>query len=82
RVAPLTEADVDDMIREIKGYRVLEGYRGSPPRDLESLKKIILRLATMISDLSEIEAVDLNPVILYPQGKGALIVDARIILGG
>ncbi|MEM2208444.1 MAG: acetate--CoA ligase family protein [Sulfolobales archaeon] len=82
RVAPLTEADVDDMIREIKGYKVLEGFRGSPPRDIESLKKIIMGLATMISELSEIEAVDLNPVILYPRGRGALIVDARIILGG
>lgn len=81
RVTPLTEADVEDMIKEIKGYEILEGYRGSPPRDVESLKRIILGLASMVSELDEIEAVDFNPVILYPRGKGALIVDARVILG-
>lgn len=81
RIAPLIEAEVEDMIREIKGYRILEGYRGSPPRDLDSLKKVILGLASMVSEIDDIEAVDLNPVILYPRGKGALIVDARVILG-
>ncbi len=81
RVAPLTEADVEDMIREIRAYRVLEGYRGSPPRDLESLKKVIFGLESMLSELEDVEAVDLNPVILYPRGRGALIVDARVVLG-
>ncbi len=81
RVAPLSEADVEDMIREIRAYRVLEGYRGSPPRDLESLKKLILGLESMLSELDDIEAVDLNPIILYQRGRGALIVDARVILG-
>lgn len=81
RVAPLTESDVEDMVREIKGFKILEGYRGSPPRDIESLKRVILGVASMISELDEVEAIDLNPVILYPRGKGALIVDARVILG-
>lgn len=81
RVTPLTEQDVDDMIREIKGYKVLEGYRGFPPRDIEALKRVILGLAKMVSELDELEEVDLNPIFLYPLGKGALIVDARVILG-
>jgi len=81
RVTPLTEQDVDEMIREIKGYKVLEGYRGFPPRDIEALKKVILGLARMVSELDELEEVDLNPIFLYPRGKGALIVDARVILG-
>ncbi|MCX8184679.1 MAG: acetate--CoA ligase family protein [Sulfolobales archaeon] len=81
RIAPLTELDVEEMIREIKGYKILEGYRGSQPRDIEALKNLILKLASIISDIEEIEAIDLNPVILYPRGIGALIIDARTILG-
>lgn len=81
RVAPLTEQDVDEMIREVKAYKILEGYRGYPQRDLESLKRIILGVARMLTEVREVEEVDLNPVLLYQRGEGALIVDARIILG-
>ena len=81
RIAPLSDADVDDMVREVRGYRVLEGFRGSPPRDLDALKKVILGVSRMMVEVGEIAELDLNPVILYPRGEGALIVDARIILG-
>jgi acetyl-CoA synthetase (ADP-forming) len=81
RVAPLSDADVDDMVREVRGYRVLEGFRGSPPRDLDALKKVILGVSRMMVEVGEIAELDLNPVILYPRGEGALIVDARVILG-
>jgi acetyl-CoA synthetase (ADP-forming) len=81
RVAPLSDADVDDMVREVRGYRVLEGFRGSPPRDLDALKRVILGVSKMMVEVEEIAELDLNPVILYPRGEGALIVDARIILG-
>jgi acetyl-CoA synthetase (ADP-forming) len=81
RVAPLSDADADDMVREVRGYRVLEGFRGSPPRDLDALKKVILGVSRMMVEVGEIAELDLNPVILYPRGEGALIVDARVILG-
>jgi len=81
RVAPLSDADVDDMVREVRGYRILEGFRGSPPRDLDALKRVILGVSRMMVEVGEIAELDLNPVILYPRGEGALIVDARIILG-
>ena len=81
RVAPLSEVDVDDMVREVRGYRVLEGFRGSPPRDLDALRKVILGVSRMMVEVEEIAELDLNPVILYPRGEGALIVDARVILG-
>ena len=81
RVAPLSDVDVDDMIREVRGYRVLEGFRGSPPRDLDALRKVILGVSRMMVEVEEIAELDLNPVILYPRGEGALIVDARVILG-
>jgi acetyl-CoA synthetase (ADP-forming) len=81
RIAPLSDADVDDMVREVRGYRILEGFRGSPPRDLDALKRVILGVSRMMVEVGEIAELDLNPVILYPRGEGALIVDARIILG-
>ncbi len=81
RVAPLSEVDVNDMVKEVRGYRVLEGFRGSPPRDLDALRKVILGVSRMMVEVEEIAELDLNPVILYPKGEGALIVDARVILG-
>jgi len=81
RVAPLSEVDVDDMVKEVRGYRVLEEFRGSPPRDLDALRRVILGVSRIMVEVEEIAELDLNPVILYPKGEGALIVDARVILG-
>ncbi len=79
RVAPLTEEDAEGMLREIKGYKLLLGYRGSEPVDLESLKRAIVRVGDIGVENSEIAEMDLNPVIAYPDG--IKVVDARIILG-
>ena len=78
RVAPFTGEDAEEMMREVRAYKLLKGYRGMPPRDLEALKKIILGLERIMMDLPEIREADLNPVMSYPEG--ALVVDARFIL--
>jgi acetyl-CoA synthetase (ADP-forming) len=78
RIAPLTEYDAQDMIREIRGYPVLMGIRGQKPADIQSLVEIILKVSKLVTEHSEIEQLDLNPILVYP--KGAKIVDARIIL--
>jgi len=80
RVAPLTPVDADEMIREIKAYRILEGYRGMPPRDLEAIKDILLKTSKLMLEVEEIQDIDLNPVMVFARGKGAKIADARIIL--
>ncbi|NPA96054.1 MAG: acetyl-CoA synthetase, partial [Crenarchaeota archaeon] len=80
RVAPLTEEDAESMIREIKSYRILEGYRGMPPRDIDAIKQIILKTADIMLKLDKVQDIDLNPVMLYEKGKGAIVVDARVIL--
>lgn len=82
RVAPLTEDDATEMIREVKGYMLLKGYRGQPPRDLEALKKIIIGVARLMEENEWIKELDLNPVMAYPEGEGAKIADARIIVIG
>lgn len=78
RIAPLTDRDVDELLREIRGFPLLEGYRGRPPADLEALREILMRLSRLAEEVPEIAELDLNPVIALPPGNGCRIVDARI----
>ena len=79
RVAPPADEDIDDMIREIKGFKVLTGIRGEAPGDLGAIRDIIRTLSRIAVDNPGIREIDLNPVIVHEQG--ASIVDSRIILG-
>jgi acetyltransferase len=78
RIAPLADEDIDEMIEEIKGYKVLTGIRGEKPKDLGVIKNILARLSDIAIDNPAIKEIDLNPVIVHQ--KGASIVDSRIIL--
>lgn len=78
RVPPITAEDALEMVREIKGHRILEGIRGQPPADVQALVDILLRVSALLGDHPEIKEIDLNPIMVYP--KGAKAVDARIIL--
>ena len=74
---PLTRDDALVMIREVKGYKLLLGYRGQPKVDEQALADCILSVAKMAETHPEIIEIDLNPVLAYPDG--ILVVDARII---
>ncbi len=78
RAAPLARQDAEAMIRGIKGFRLLEGYRGHPPADLAALQDILLRLSWMAGLVPEIAEIDLNPVFALAPGQGCRIPDARI----
>lgn len=78
RIAPLTEYDAREMVQEIKGYPVLTGIRGQKPADINSIVDIILKVSKLVTEHTNIEQLDLNPILVYE--KGARIVDARIIL--
>ncbi len=78
RVAPPSDLDIEEMIREIKGYPLLAGVRGQRPKDTAILKDVLGRVAQMAVDHPEIQEVDINPIIVHEQG--ASIVDARIII--
>ena len=80
RVTPVTDRDAKEMIRSIRGYRLLEGYRGHPPADLTAIEEVLLRVARLVEEIPEISELDLNPVIALPPGQGCWIVDARISL--
>ena len=78
RIVPLTQRDAEQMVREIKGYPVLEGYRGQPPADIEALVQALLKLSRFVDRMPVIKELDLNPVLAY--SDGLTVVDARIVL--
>ena len=78
RITPLTDRDAAQMVREIKGYRLLQGYRGHPAADVEAIEEVLLRLSRLVEEIPEISEVDLNPIFALPPGQGCKIVDARI----
>jgi len=79
RVSPLAAEDIDEMVKEIKGYAILTGIRGEKPKDIDAIKDILTRLSEIVIDNPEIQEIDLNPVIVHE--KGASIVDSRVIIG-
>jgi len=78
RIAPLTAEDAREMIREIKGYRLLEGYRGRAPVDISHLEKLLLKISRLAENNPDIKEMDINPIMAY--SEGAVAVDARILL--
>jgi len=81
RVAPVSQNQAKNMLGEIRGAPILRGVRGEAPRDQKALAETISRYSKMILDLrDEISESDANPVLVYEEGKGIKVVDARIIL--
>lgn len=81
RLAPLTAADAEALIDEVRSAKLLAGLRGAPPADRAALVDAIVRVGRLAADHPEIAELDVNPLLVLPQGQGALAVDARIILG-
>jgi len=81
RLIPFTENDAREMLKELKAYKILEGIRGEPPRDIDSLVNVMLAVSKMIAENPEITELDCNPTFVYEKGKGTLVVDARILIG-
>jgi acyl-CoA synthetase (NDP forming) len=75
-ILPASEEELEEMIKSIKGYPLLTGFRGQPKRDLDALKAAMQSLATFAQRHPELDQVELNPLLLYE--KGLFAVDARI----
>lgn len=78
RIVPLEPRDARQMIRDIQGFPVLEGFRGQEPADLAALEDMLMRLSAFVEEHPEIRELDLNPIFAHKDG--ALAVDARIVL--
>ena len=78
RIVPVSRKDAAEMIREIKGYPLLQGYRGKEPADIPFLERLIVKVSELVEQYPQINELDLNPVFAYKDS--AVAVDARIIL--
>jgi acetyltransferase len=80
RVCPVNQGDVREMIREIKGFKLLEGFRGSPPADVNALEKALLNVSQLaMATKDQIKEIDINPLLVMPKGQGVRAIDALFI---
>ena len=77
---PLTDLDPERMLRELKSLPILQGWRGSPPSDIDALKDMLLRFSALIEDFPEIDQMEINPLMVFEKGSGYSAVDARILV--
>jgi acetyltransferase len=80
KVYPLTDLDADDMIRSIKGYVLLTGYRGKEPVDIDKIKDTLLRVSQLAGDFPQIQSLEMNPFLAAGVGGCTCAVDARVVL--
>jgi acetyltransferase len=83
RVCPINEFDAQEMIHELKGFKILEGFRGKAALDIRSLEKALLNLSHLaMATKKRITELDINPLIVLPQGKGVMAVDTLVVIDG
>ena len=80
RFAPMWKVSAEIMVKSIKAYKILQGIRGNPPSDINAIVDCILRLSQLVDDHPEISELDINPLIVYPEGCGCAVADSRILL--
>ena len=81
RFAPIAPDDARDMLAELKGAKILEGYRGAPPADVDAVVDALVRLSWLIHDhQNRIAEIDVNPLFVRAKGKGAVAADALVVL--
>jgi acyl-CoA synthetase (NDP forming) len=78
--AASAQADVDEMLRSLRSYRLLTGYRQSPPLDVAAFAELLHRVSAVVEDIPEIAELDLNPV--FVRQHGAVVADVRVRLTG
>jgi acetyltransferase len=80
RVAPFTRLEAQAMLEEIRAKALLEGIRGKPPVDKEAIIDTLLKMGQLVQEFPEIAEFDINPLIVYPKGQGAIAIDMRLVL--
>jgi len=80
RFVPVSETDIDEMIREIKSFAILSGVRGEAGVDMKYLREVLMRLTQFAIDFPEVEELDINPLLAFPHQEHFRVLDARIRL--
>ena len=79
-LAPIDMATAGRMVRQVKAFRLLQGARGKPPADVESIEEFLVRLGQLVADFDRIAELDINPLIAGPAPSGNFVADVRIRL--
>ena len=80
RLAPMWKVTAEKMVRSIKAFQKLDGFRGLPKRDTNAIIDVILRMSAMVVNHPEVAEFDINPLIVHVEGKGASVADSRVML--
>ena len=80
RVAPLSRQEAQEMMMQVKAHALLDGVRGQPPMDKDAIVDTLLRISQLVQDFPDIIEMDINPLMVYHQGEGALALDMRLVL--
>jgi acetyltransferase len=80
RLAPMWQISAERMVREIRSFKVLDGFRGNPPADVDGIVNTLLRLSYMVCNHPEISELDINPLIVHAKGEGCSVADSRVML--
>jgi acetyltransferase len=80
RIAPVARWEAEEMITELRSYPLLRGLRGERPSDLEAIVDCMLRVSQLAVDFPQIVELDINPLMVHEEGKGAVAIDMRMVL--
>ncbi|MHA1169227.1 MAG: acetate--CoA ligase alpha subunit [Candidatus Hodarchaeales archaeon] len=80
RVTPISKVDAYSMLEDIKSYKLLTGFRGAPPSDVDDLIDVLLKISQLVNDFPQISEMDINPLFVYDKGDGTLALDVKITL--
>jgi acetyl coenzyme A synthetase (ADP forming)-like protein len=80
RVAPFSYQEAEEMLTQIRAHALLDGVRGQPPVDKSAIVDTLLRISQLVQDFPEIIELDINPLMVYRQGEGALALDMRLVI--
>jgi len=82
RICPIDAEEAGRMFEETKGSRIMSGFRGQPPADLEPMKTCLSRVSRMLIEHPEVQNLDINPMLIFDKGQGCLAVDVKIQIDG
>ena len=81
RLCPITRGDALEMIDEVKGARLLRGFRGSSPADVDALADVLVSISQMAVNLEgRLAELDINPLMVLPAGSGVVVADALAVV--
>ncbi len=80
RITPITDRDAREMVRAVRSFPLLEGWRGGPAGDVEALEELMLRVSAVVEDVPELVEMDLRPLWVRPPGEGVAVLHARVNL--